>query len=94
MERLLGREVPIIFHNEGLRRSNSSSKMQLVMGLDWCSRYDSEGEEFLDCYITKRKANNEDAMRNALRNLVISDDTEDTHQYYHIDTPNTQVSMT
>uniref|UniRef100_A0A0A9WXQ8 Kinesin-associated protein 3 n=4 Tax=Lygus hesperus TaxID=30085 RepID=A0A0A9WXQ8_LYGHE len=57
------------------------------------SRYDSEGDD-IESYITKRKANNEEAVRNALRNLVISDDAEDTHQFYHIDTPNTQISMT
>ncbi|CAA9993763.1 unnamed protein product [Nesidiocoris tenuis] len=58
------------------------------------SRYDSEGEEFLDSYVTKKNATNEDAVQNALRNLVIADDADDAHQYYHIGTPNTQVSMT
>ncbi|XP_014251703.1 kinesin-associated protein 3 isoform X2 [Cimex lectularius] len=59
------------------------------------SRYDSEGEDFSESFLIAKKKpfNNDDAVRNALRNLVIADDTSDTHQFYHIETPNTQVSM-
>ncbi|XP_073988416.1 kinesin associated protein 3 [Rhodnius prolixus] len=59
------------------------------------SRYDSEGDDISESLIIPRPktVNNDDAVRNALRNLVIADDPGDTHHYFHIETPSTQVSM-
>lgn len=58
-------------------------------------RYDSEGDDISESLIIPRPktVNNDDAVRNALRNLVIADDPGDTHHYFHIETPSTQVSM-
>ncbi|KAK9510832.1 hypothetical protein O3M35_005532 [Rhynocoris fuscipes] len=60
------------------------------------SRYDSEGDDISESVIIptrQRIGNNEDVVTNALRNLVIADDPSDTHHYYHIETPNTQIAM-
>ncbi|CAH1388476.1 unnamed protein product [Nezara viridula] len=60
------------------------------------SRYDSEGEDFSETTLMmskRRIMNNDDVVRNALQNLIISDDTNDSHHYFHIETPNNQVSI-
>lgn len=53
------------------------------------SRYDSEGEDFSESLIVskRRVVNNEEVVQNALRNLVIADESSDSHHYFHIDTP-------